>query len=97
MLPQEVHQLFTEIIQAHRGELVPIKNQRPLGGGSINHALKIETHAGDYFLKWNSAQKYPGMFESEARGLNLLHQAAEIYTPQVLGSRSGNEYSLLVL
>ena len=47
---REVEQVMSKTI----GEDVEILSSRILGGGCINHASKIKTTAGDWFLKWNA-------------------------------------------
>lgn len=68
-----------------------------MGGGCINHAQRLETNAGMFFVKTNNAARYPGMFEAEARGLRLLHSAGAIRVPQVIacGEADGQSYIIL--
>jgi protein-ribulosamine 3-kinase len=54
------------------------------GGGDINSAARIESTEGSLFVKWNDAQRFPGMFQAEARGLEHLRESKEIAIPQVL-------------
>lgn len=56
-----------------------------ISGGCINDAKKLRTTAGDFFVKVNSAVRYPAMFKAEAKGLELLKSANEIYVPEVIG------------
>lgn len=44
---------------------------RPLGGGCISHAARLETSAGAFFAKWNDDAP-PDLFEREAFGLRAL-------------------------
>ncbi|MEA3479951.1 MAG: fructosamine kinase family protein [Bacteroidota bacterium] len=69
----------------------------PLSGGSINEAFQIETSAGPYFLKYNDASRYPGMFHKEAKGLSLLKLAAEVDVPTVIEAGETGNYSFLLL
>lgn len=55
------------------------------GGGCINHGGRLKTTVGEFFLKWNSAKKFPAMFETEAKGLQLLRSADVIDIPEVVG------------
>ncbi|MCB0400738.1 MAG: fructosamine kinase family protein [Flavobacteriales bacterium] len=57
---------------------------RSVGGGSINDAFQLKTVQGDFFVKFNSAVQFPGMFEREAEGLNLLRNTHSIRIPDVL-------------
>lgn len=48
-------------------------------GGDINRSFRVTLSGKHYFLKVNAADKYPGMFEKEGRGLEALHELA-LYT-----------------
>lgn len=51
---------------------VEVHKITPIGGGCINESFRIDTNVGSFFIKYNDARRYPGMFEAEARGLDLL-------------------------
>ncbi len=68
-----------------------------VSGGCINSTFKVKTNGGSFFVKANSAKKFPGMFEAEARGLNIMADAGEIEVPEVVGFSSNGEISFLVL
>jgi fructosamine-3-kinase len=55
-----------------------------IGGGSINNACKVEWANEFYFLKWNSASKYPNIFDYESHGLKQLLATNSIGIPEVL-------------
>jgi len=69
----------------------------PVGGGSVNKAYCLHTDAKKYFIKINSAGEFPGMFEAEAAGLNLIAQSATIAVPEILlkGEVTGESFLLL--
>jgi fructosamine-3-kinase len=69
----------------------------PVSGGSINEAFKLKTRSGNYFLKYNHAGRYPAMFEKEARGLQLLANAAIIQVPEVIQYGEAGAYAFLLL
>lgn len=71
----------------------------PIGGGCINDSLQAETSAGVFFVKHNSAQRYPGMFEAEARGLALLKGGAgdTLGVPEVITFGESQNEAMLVL
>jgi len=48
-----------------------IVSSRSLHGGDINEVYHIKADRGDFVVKTNK-KKYPGMFQSEAHGLNAL-------------------------
>lgn len=64
---------------------VTIIKEKPLHGGDINSATRIETDSGDrFFLKWNTSAPQD-MFIKEAKGLELLDSAlTNLIIPEVL-------------
>ncbi len=79
------------------GNDVVVQNILPVGGGSINEAAKVETTAGTYFAKWNSAKAHPGMFAAEAKGLNILRQATTLRVPVVIGIAEHEDVGLILM
>ena len=70
----------------------------PVGGGSINHTFRMILN-GDrhYFLKVNETDKFPGMFEEERIGLEMLEAAKATRIPAVIGNPLVNSDQILVL
>lgn len=68
-----------------------------VGGGDINEAFLLHTGQGDYFVKKNSASLFPGMFEKEAKGLELLRSAHEIDVPEVIACGEEHDVAFLIL
>lgn len=97
MIPLNVETLLLNVISSYTGQDEMIKNFSSISGGSINNAFKVETSSNVYFVKWNQARKYPGMFEKEARGLELLKNANEIFIPAVIGCDFDHDFSIIVL
>jgi protein-ribulosamine 3-kinase len=66
------------------GGTVKIYASDSLGGGCINHASKIETNAGTFFLKWNG-NCTADMFLREAESLEELRKAVDgkLVVPEV--------------
>lgn len=66
----------------------------PISGGCINDAKRLQTTAGDFFIKVNSAVRFPNMFSTEAKGLELLRSVDEIYVPEVIavGEFGGQQF-----
>lgn len=64
------------------GDATAIRSLRPLGGGCINHAQRLDTELRPYLLKWN-AHPLPGLFQVETAGLELLRAAQTVRVPQV--------------
>jgi protein-ribulosamine 3-kinase len=70
------------------GRQVKIKSSSSLGGGCINHASKIETSEGIFFLKWNSDCP-ADIFVREAESLQELKKAAggQLVVPEVIAAK----------
>ncbi len=97
MLSSALSKEVTAFLSGKTGRDVSIVKMHPLSGGSINDAYQLETNTGNYFLKYNLASAYPGMFEQEAMGLKILQEAREIRIPEVIGSgECGNDSFLLL-
>ena len=92
-LPSEIKLGCTRIL----GELVVLKDFRSVGGGCINHGGLLSTTAGNFFIKWNDAKKFPGMFEAEAKGLGILKCHTSLHIPQVIGWFEEGSYQGIVL
>src|SRR5688572_29077329 len=68
-----------------------------VAGGSINYCYKIESTKRTYFLKTNSAAKFPDFFLAEAEGLKLIRNTDTVAVPEVIGhGKSGNEIFLIL-
>ena len=66
-------------------------------GGDINRSFKIKTSEGPYFIKLNDSLLYPGMLETEAKGLHLLEKAGAFTLPNVIAAASFENYQYLLL
>lgn len=89
-LPAEIQRL----VEQKFGQILSI---RFVGGGCINHGACLEVHQQLLFLKWNDARKFPGMFDAERRGLELLSQPKCIRVPEIIEVIDGQAYSGLLL
>ncbi|MCK9421107.1 MAG: fructosamine kinase family protein [Bacteroidales bacterium] len=87
MLPTEIEKALSFQIYA----------VRPLSGGSINRVYFLSTDQGSFCLKFNLAKAFPGMFETEAKGLSLLEHTGKIRVPAVVGAVTLTQYSYLLL
>ncbi len=74
----------TSLIQEALGNIlqkeVIITSTKPVPGGDINQAFKLETSSGLFFLKQNS-NRYKGMFQKEFNGLLTLSETSAIKVP----------------
>ncbi len=66
-------------------------------GGDINETYCLFTSQGKYFLKVNDEIRYPGMFQKEATGLDLLRKHCTLIIPKVIktGVCDGRQYLLM--
>lgn len=97
MIPQSIEQKVRLILEHDYTVPVSIIQIKSIAGGDINEAACLKTNLGDFFVKWNDARRYPGMFEAEARGLKLLKEAGEIFIPEVISTGEAGGYSFLAL
>lgn len=67
---------------------VRLLGTHPVGGGCINHALKMDTSVGEFFLKWNASAP-TDIFLKEAEGLKEMKQKDNPYLqiPKVILSK----------
>jgi len=97
MINESLRSLFLYILEKRTDETEKIEKISSLSGGSINNALHIKTSSGSWFAKYNSTERYPGMFEKEALGLDLLQKAGEVPVPEVIGYGDADGQGMLVL
>ena len=84
-------------IQKSIKETLELLSTTPVGGGSINATYRFETTKGNFFVKKNSASRFPEMFSKESRGLKVLMQANEIAVPEVVALGEKDDATFLVL
>ena len=74
------------------GKTIVIHSEQNLGGGCINHASKLETNAGNFFLKWNN-NCAADIFIREAESLRELKKAAGnfLVIPEVFAAKQVDE------
>ena len=79
MLPEELQNSVEAALTTLSRYPVKIKESQPHGGGCINETYALKTNAGHFFLKYNRAALFPGMFEKEAAGLKILGDTNTIF------------------
>lgn len=95
-IPEEVQKEVKTRLKGSNGS-IEIMNFTAASGGCINNGGRLSTSTGDYFLKWNSATRFPGMFKVEADGLKILADAKAIMIPEVIGFGEGENYSWILM
>lgn len=96
-LPGSLIERLSEHLSDHIGQPVDIEESFAVGGGSINDAWRLETDAGRFFLKTNSADRYPSMFEAEADGLRRLREVGALRVPGVIAHGEDHDDSYMLL
>lgn len=84
MQPFDPLKKYQSALSSVTGQNITIHKLVPVGGGNINQCLKAETNIGFFFIKENDAEKFPGMFETEIKGLQLLSRSGSFIIPEVL-------------
>ncbi|MFL5728325.1 MAG: fructosamine kinase family protein [Cytophagaceae bacterium] len=84
-----------DILRDSLGKELRISSVMPVAGGCINNAVKVESSEGIFFIKTNSPELL-SMFESEAKGLDLLARAGALRVPEVLAFGYNDQCSYLV-
>jgi protein-ribulosamine 3-kinase len=89
---QPIHNLVTSALSEVIGKTIIINSERILGGGCINHASKLETNAGNFFLKWN-INSPADIFLREAESLKELKKATGdfLIIPEVFAAKQVDE------
>src|ERR1039457_2548761 len=97
MIPKEITDSLSFFFNnsLHK-ELIP-DDHRSLSGGSINTVYQLKTNSGEYCIKYNNADTYPGMFEKERMGLQILRDANEIKVPEVITVQNTSSYTYILL
>lgn len=86
--------LLHRIAEKNKFELTGYK---PLSGGSINSVYQISSPPNSYVIKINRAEKFPGMFEKEAAGLEVLKNSNTFRIPKVIDFGNFENMAYLLL
>jgi protein-ribulosamine 3-kinase len=97
MIPGFLKEEAEKKLSGHLQVPVVVSGSRPVSGGCINRCFELQTSSGKFFLKYNDAGRFPGMFEAEARGLALLADARSIPVPVVIATGAISGLSFLLL
>lgn len=68
-----------------------------VSGGSINEAYRFTVKNKNYFLKYNSATRFPDIIRLEVEGLKAIAETKTIAVPDIFLYEKVGEYELLIL
>jgi len=91
LIPSAVQLRCEDILAA------PLLSIESISGGDINQARLLKTENQSCFLKMNTLPQSLQMFETEAKGLQLILQSKAIDTPEIIhfGTADGTAFLLL--
>jgi fructosamine-3-kinase len=92
--------MLSGTIQVFLQQLLNIRTSlqlTPVGGGSINETYRITSGKQHFFCKINQLAVFPGLFEREQQGLELLAQQQVIRIPTVIACGHTGDHQVLVL
>ena len=97
MLSSQFISFLEQLISEKTGKTVKHSQTRSLSGGCINNGFEFVSNEGSFFIKTNSASRFPGMFQAEATGLNLLAHPQCIRIPEVIDAGEFENTTFLIL
>jgi fructosamine-3-kinase len=98
MLTASIQKYLNQLLAESVGIQISSLNLRSIGGGCISETYQVRINGNiNFFLKANSATKYPGLFQTEMLGLNFLGRQKEIRVPSVVGFREVESDQILLL
>ncbi len=98
MLSAEVKNTIEQVL-AEQEKINGQLQWRPVGGGSINDCYRISSSKSGvtFFVKLNSASEFPGMFQAEAKGLEMIRTHSTFEIPEVITvEKEGNTAFLII-
>lgn len=89
---------MNEILERLRTLQLDIENVYPIKGGELNDTFRIESYDKKYFLKLNTAQNFPSLFEKEASSLQIIAQTQLFNIPEIIKyGTTNNDFQFLIL
>jgi protein-ribulosamine 3-kinase len=90
-VPSSIKERVSEVLK------LQLNNFFSVSGGCISHGGQLQTPGGNLFIKWNDVNRYPKMFEAEAKGLQLLKSANTLHIPEVILVGETGSFQFIVL
>jgi protein-ribulosamine 3-kinase len=89
-------QFIESILKDSLGEATELDDFQFLYCGNFNLAARVTTKEGKFFIKWNKGD-HEGMFESEAKSMELLRKTNTVNVPKVYGFGKKDDGAYLML
>lgn len=89
-------QFIESILHESLGNETVLKDFQFLYCGNFNLAARVITKSGKYFIKWNKGD-HEGMFESEAKSMELIRETHTVHVPRVYGYGKKQDGAYLML
>ena len=86
--------LLQKIAAQKNLELLEVKR---LSGGDINDVFLLKCTTSNFVIKLNRADKFPGMFEAEAKGLSILKASESFKIPEIINCGTDGDQAYLLL
>lgn len=96
-LPSSLIEHLEALLSTKQGAPVRIGDAVGVYGGSINDAYRLHTDHGLFFVKVNTADRFPSLFDAEVKGLALLRKADALPVVGVLGHGEVGDTTFLLL
>ncbi|HWB24468.1 MAG TPA: fructosamine kinase family protein [Chitinophagaceae bacterium] len=96
MLSPETVTAVVTVLENVLHQKIILQGSQKVLGGDINETHVLQTSAGKFFLKINSATR-PGMFEQEYKGLQLLASANALAVPAPIATGKAGINIFLVM
>jgi fructosamine-3-kinase len=93
---QEQYQFISAILSKHIGAETKIDDLQFFYGGNFNLAVRVKSGLSEFFIKWTQGE-HQGLFEAEAKNLQLIKKTGAIDVPGVLGVGTLDEKEYLMM
>lgn len=95
---QQIKEHLKELLSKQLNTTISSIDLNSVGGGSINDTYRLIINGNrKFFLKLNSATKFPALFEKEKNGLEFIASQNCILTPFVILCETISDHQLLLL
>jgi fructosamine-3-kinase len=95
---QQIKEHLKELLSEQLNTAISSIDLNSVGGGSINDTYRLIINGNrKFFLKLNSATKFPALFEKEKNGLEFIASQNCILTPFVILCEPISDHQLLLL